>query len=130
MADPNFDVLVVEDDAAINALIGAYIELAGMHPRSALDGHSAVMLVKERVPQLVVLDVMLPDTDGFEVCKELRADPRTHDVPVIMLTALTDDASRQRGLACGANEYLNKPFDPDKLMAVLKRLAADNGGFA
>src|SRR5947208_2805965 len=122
MVDPNFDVLVVEDDAAINSLIGAYIELAGMHPISALDGTSAVVLIRERAPQLVVLDVMLPDTDGFEICKQIKSDPSTHDVPIIMLTALTDDASRERGLECGASEYLKKPFDPDKLLAVLKRL--------
>jgi DNA-binding response OmpR family regulator len=124
------DVLVVEDDATINALIGAYIELAGMSYRSALDGASALAQLRKRPPQLVVLDVMLPDTDGFEVCRRLKQELGLPDVPVVMLTALADESSRQRGLQSGATIYLNKPFDPDRFLAVIKQLTTKVGRFA
>jgi DNA-binding response OmpR family regulator len=124
------DVLVVEDDATINALIGAYIELAGMSYRSALDGTSALAQTRERAPRLVVLDVMLPDTDGFEVCRRLKQECGLHDVPVVMLTALADEASRARGLQSGATVYLNKPFDPDRFLAVIRQLMTEAGRFA
>jgi DNA-binding response OmpR family regulator len=130
MDQRGFDVLVVEDDSTINSLIGAYVELAGMTYRRALDGREAVQQAQQKVPQMIILDVMLPDTDGFEVCRRIKQDFRTQDVPVVMLTALTDDASRRRGLESGADKYLNKPFDPDRLLAVLKDFAAGDGRFA
>ena len=128
--DQNGDVLVVEDDATINALIGAYIELAGLSYRSALDGASALSQIREKIPQLIVLDVMLPDTDGFEVCRRLKQELGLSDVPVVMLTALADDASREQGLKCGASIYMNKPFDPDRFLAIVKQYATKVGRFA
>jgi DNA-binding response OmpR family regulator len=130
MDQRGFDVLVVEDDSTINSLIGAYVELAGMTYRRALDGGEAMQQAQQKVPQMIILDVMLPDSDGFEVCRRIKQDFRTQDVPVVMLTALTDDASRRRGLESGADKYLNKPFDPDRLLAVLKDFAARDGRFA
>jgi two-component system response regulator RpaA len=121
------DVLVVEDDAAVNSLVGAYVELAGFNYRPALDGGTAIHEATQRVPSLVVLDLMLPDTDGFEVCRRLKQDQRTADVPVVMLTALNDESSRRRGLECGAAEYLTKPFDPDHLLEKIKQHARRNG---
>ena len=117
-------VLVVEDDREINELVGAYAQIAGFEYRPALDGASALREAHERVPAAVVLDLMLPDIDGFEVCQKLKHDPDTRPVPVIMLTALTDESSRRRGQECGASEYLTKPFDPEQLMAALSRHAA------
>jgi putative two-component system response regulator len=69
---------------------------------------------------------MLPDIDGFEVCKQLKNEADTRLVPVIMLTALVDEASKQRGRECGASEYLTKPFDPDRLMAALSKHAGNS----
>jgi DNA-binding response OmpR family regulator len=116
-------VLVVEDDREINELVGAYAEIAGFEYRAALDGSSALREAHERVPSAVVLDLMLPDIDGFEVCTRLKREDDTRGVPVIILTAMAGEANRKRGHACGASEYLTKPFDPDSLMAALEKHA-------
>jgi DNA-binding response OmpR family regulator len=116
---PQADVLVVEDDAEINRLVGAYVQISGCRYRSALDGNSAMREYLSHKPDMVILDVMLPDLDGFEICRRLRAEKNGKHVIVIMLTAMTDEASRQEGMSCGADEYLTKPFDPDRLIATL-----------
>lgn len=118
------NVLVVEDDPEINELVGAYVELAGFTYRPALDGAAAMRCVHEHLPSLVVLDLMLPDTDGLEICRWIKSDPATSGVPVLMLTALDRQEQRQRGKECGAAEYMTKPFNPDDLMAAIKRTAA------
>jgi DNA-binding response OmpR family regulator len=110
------DILVVEDDAGINAMIGEYLQLEGKHYRPALDGGSAIREARTKAPDLVILDLMLPDMDGFEVCRQLKNERSTDQVPIIILSALSDDESRQRGMACGAIDYLAKPFDPDRLL--------------
>ena len=117
------DVLVVEDDPEINRLVGAYVELAGFHYISALSGNEAMAQVREHFPSAVVLDLMLPDVSGWEVCRQLKADWNTRGIPVIILTALDNDDSRQEGVRCGAAEYLTKPFDPDQFLDVLSRFA-------
>jgi len=127
MRQNHSDVLVVEDDAAINELVGAYVQLAGYEYRRALDGHSGLRQAQQRPPGLVLLDLMLPDADGFEVCRQLKRDRRTAGVPVIMLTALNDEHSRLQGLECGAADYLTKPFDPDRLIELIHRHASANG---
>jgi DNA-binding response OmpR family regulator len=114
------DVLVVEDDAPLNELLGAYVQIAGFQYRPALDGESAVKEAHAHPPSLIILDIMLPDIDGFEVCKRLKSDTATAGVPVLMLTALTQDEHRRRGMQCGAVDYLGKPFDPDALMAAIR----------
>ncbi|HUB27603.1 MAG TPA: response regulator [Tepidisphaeraceae bacterium] len=119
--DSNRDVLVVEDDADLNTIVGAYAQLAGLGYRSALDGGSALRQAAQKRPALILLDLMLPDIDGFEVCRRLKEDARTADVPVVMLTALKEEESR--GRACGAVEYMSKPFDPDLLIAAIRRHA-------
>ena len=116
-------ILVVEDDKEINELIGAYTEIAGFEYRPALDGTTALREAHARLPDAVVLDLMLPDIDGFEICQRLKGDSDTKHVPVIILTALGGEANRQKGQACGAAEYLLKPFDPDRLMQTLSRHA-------
>jgi two-component system phosphate regulon response regulator PhoB len=118
-------VLVVEDDREINELVGAYAEIAGFEYRAALDGSTALREAHERVPSAVVLDLMLPDIDGFEVCTRLKSEADTRGVPVIILTAMSGEANRKKGHACGASEYLTKPFDPDSLMAALERYASN-----
>ena len=117
MAD---DVLVIEDDPEINELVGAYAQIAGFEYRQALDGAAAFAEVNRRAPSVIVLDVMLPDLDGFEICRRLKGSSSAQ-VPVIFLTALYDEASRRRGMECGAADYLTKPFDPDRLLESLER---------
>jgi DNA-binding response OmpR family regulator len=116
-------VLVVEDDREINELVGAYAQIAGFEYRWALDGATALQEARDRLPAAVILDLMLPDIDGFEICQRLKNALATRSVPVIILTALSGEANRQKGKDCGASEYLLKPFDPDKLMEALTRHA-------
>ncbi len=116
-------VLVVEDDPEINSMVGAYVQISGFEYRPALDGHSALKDARENPPSAVVLDLMLPDIDGFEVCKRLRAERATKTVPIIILSALSGDAEKRRGKECGADEYLTKPFNPDELMASMAKHA-------
>jgi DNA-binding response OmpR family regulator len=121
--DRKYDVLVVEDDAALNRLICHFVGLAGHSVHSALDGGSALLAAEEHPPALVLLDLMLPDITGFEVCQELKRNQRTRAVTVVMITALGDEESRRRGMECGATEYLVKPFDPDLLIETVKKYA-------
>jgi len=118
-------VLVVEDDPEINSMVGAYVEMSGFEYRSALDGTTALKDAREHPPSAVVLDLMLPDIDGFEVCKRLRQEKRTRRVPIIILSALSGEAEKRRGRECGANEYLTKPFSPDELMRSMAKHAGN-----
>lgn len=119
MASDSNSVLVVEDDREINALVGAYTELCGLRYQGAYDGMSALRAAEKNPPRAVVLDLMLPDIDGFEVCRRLRASQATAHTPIIILSALGGDEDRKRGRDCGANQHLTKPFDPDEFMRVL-----------
>src|SRR5690242_11174822 len=100
------EVLVVEDDPQLNELVGAYVQIAGFKYRSALDGETALSEMRRQNPHLVILDIMLPDIDGFEVCRQIKSSPATQGIPVLMLTALSQDDCRSRGLACGAAAYM------------------------
>ena len=124
------EVLVVEDDREINELVCAYAQIAGFGSRSALNGSDALEQVRRRAPSLIVLDLMLPDLDGFEVCRRVRAEAQATGKPIpviIILTAMDGERSRQKGFECGAVDYLTKPFDPDKLMEVINRHAGGAG---
>ncbi len=120
---PSNDVLVVEDDPDLNETVGAYLELEGFEYRPALDGASALREAQSRCPSLVLLDLMLPDVDGLEVCRRLRADASTRDVPVVILSALNESRFRETARELGVCEYLTKPFDPDALLAAIRRYA-------
>jgi DNA-binding response OmpR family regulator len=121
--DAQAQALVIDDDEDMNAIVGAYVEMSGLGYRSAADGQSGLDEIARSRPDVVVLDVMLPDLDGFEVLRQIRTHADTRDLPVIMLTALGDAASRERGKAAGASDYVAKPFDPELLMATIKRHA-------
>jgi two-component system, OmpR family, response regulator ResD len=122
-------VLVVEDDLTVAEVVVDYLRHAGLEPRHALDGQSALDLAATWRPDLVVLDLMLPGIGGLEVCRRLRAeqDPQV-PLPVIMLTALGEESDRVRGLEGGADDYVTKPFSPRELtlrvQAVLRRAQA------
>jgi DNA-binding response OmpR family regulator len=117
-------VLVVEDDPEVNELVGAYAEIAGFRYEPALTGAAALDKARRLAPALIILDVMLPDLDGFEVCRRLRDDERTREIPVVMLTALDRDEYRQRGQQAGATAFLTKPFDPERLMEAMRQMAS------
>jgi DNA-binding response OmpR family regulator len=107
-------ILVVEDEAAMNDLIRSELEAEGHTVRQAHDGPSALRLVKEQAPQLVILDWMLPGLDGLSVCRQLRQD---YLMPIIMLTARSEEVDRVLGLEVGADDYLVKPFGVRELLA-------------
>ncbi|QZY30427.1 response regulator transcription factor [Nocardioides coralli] len=105
-------VLVVDDDPTVREVVVSYLRAGGHDVLEAADGGAALRHAGERDPDLVVLDLMLPDVDGLEVCRRLRA---SRDVPVIMLTALGGEADRVVGLERGADDYVTKPFSPREL---------------
>jgi DNA-binding response OmpR family regulator len=113
-------ILVVDDEANIVQLAQMYLERDGFQVVSAKDGMEALAAVADQRPALVILDVMLPELDGFEVCRRLRAENNT--VPILMLTARDDDIDKIVGLELGADDYLTKPFNPRELVARVKAI--------
>jgi diguanylate cyclase (GGDEF)-like protein len=112
-----FAVLVVEDDAAVRSFIENSLQLEGYRVVSAVDGATALAALAAAVPDLVLLDSSLPDADGIEFTRQLRADSRTATMPIILLTANSVTADRVLGLAAGADDYIAKPFDTLELAA-------------
>ena len=110
-------VLIVEDEAPLQKLLAYNLEAAGFEVVQAYDGEEALTLVDERVPDLVLLDWMLPQLSGLEVCRRLRRRPATAGLPVIMLTARGEEPDRLRGLETGADDFVTKPFSPAELIA-------------
>ena len=115
-------ILVVEDEAALLALLRYNLERQGFHVEEAADGQEALLRVAESRPDLVLLDWMLPSLSGIEVCRQLRRRPATRDLPVIMLTARTEDGDAVRALDTGADDYVTKPFAVEALMARIRAL--------
>src|SRR4029453_6920017 len=111
------EVLVVEDEPDIRRLVCLPLEGDGFRCRTAANGLDALREAKANVPELVVLDLMLPGLDGLEVCRRLRSDASTAGVPIIMLTAKSDEVDRVVGLEVGADDYVAKPFSPKELVA-------------
>jgi DNA-binding response OmpR family regulator len=115
--DPPRRVLVIEDDRNTAALVALYLERDGFQPLVAADGEEGLALALKHRPVLVILDLMLPRMDGWEVCRRLR---RQSEVPVIMLTARDEEIDRVAGLTLGADDYVVKPFSPRELVARVK----------
>ncbi len=113
-------VLVVEDEPNIILSLEYLIKEAGYNVRVALDGEEALKAVAEEAPDLLLLDVMIPKRDGFDVCQTLRANPALKDLRIIMLTARGREAEKEKGLALGADEYITKPFSTRDLKQKLK----------
>jgi DNA-binding response OmpR family regulator len=111
------DVLVVEDEPDIRNLLVVNLTRDGFRCRTAATGAEALRAVRASVPDLVLLDLMLPEMDGLEVCRRLRQEPGTASIPIIMLTAKTDEVDRVLGLELGADDYVAKPFSPKELVA-------------
>jgi two-component system alkaline phosphatase synthesis response regulator PhoP len=110
-------LLVVEDNADIADLIRRYLERAGHEVEAVASGADALPRARAARPDVVILDVMLPGMDGWQVCQALRRDAETSHVPIIMLTARGEEADRIRGLEIGADDYVTKPFSPKELVA-------------
>jgi CheY-like chemotaxis protein len=116
-------VLVVDDDDVIRQLICVNLELEGFDVYTAVDGQDALDKVREVDPAVVTLDIMMPRLDGWDAAARLRSDPETEHVKVVLLSARAQEADIKRGNRLGVDHYLTKPFDPDELIAVVRRLA-------
>ncbi len=114
------NILLVEDEPAIQELIAFNLQHAGHHVLRAGDAEQALALVREALPDVVLLDWMLPGQSGVELARRLRADPRTRPVPIIMLTARGEETDKVAGLDAGADDYITKPFSPRELLARIK----------
>ena len=124
-------ILLVEDDENIQQLVGYNLAKAGFQVLYADNGEQALTMVRRENPDLVVLDIMLPGLDGYEVCKVLRREPRHRRLPIIMLTARSTEDDVSAGLDLGADDYITKPFSPKILISRIKsalRRAADRDG--
>ena len=115
-------ILVVEDEPDAMDLIAFNLEAAGFKVLQAMDGTLAVRLAREKLPDLIVLDVMLPGTNGLEVCKILRRELSTSGIPILILTAKASEIDRVLGLELGADDYVTKPFSPRELVLRIKKL--------
>ena len=113
-------VLVVDDEKDLVDLVKYHLEKEGLKCLEARDGETALQVARERTPDLVVLDLMLPGVDGLEVCRKLRKDPKTSSIAIIMLTAKAEEVDRIVGLEMGADDYMVKPFSPRELVARVK----------
>jgi len=113
-------ILIVEDDENIQQLVGYNLAKAGFHVLYAENGEQALAIVKREQPDLLVLDLMLPGLNGFEVCRILRKEPQTRSLPIIMLTAKSEENDVSAGLDLGADDYITKPFSPRILVSRIK----------
>ena len=115
-------VLVVDDEAALATMLRYNLEKQGFRVEEAVDGQEALTRISEAAPDIVLLDWMLPVMSGIEVCRQIRRRPATRDLPVIMVTARTEDQDAVRGLNTGADDYITKPFNMDALLARMRAL--------
>ena len=113
-------VLVVEDESAQREVLQYNLEAEGFRVAMAVNGDEALLMVKEEKPDLIVLDWMLPNVSGIEICRRVKASPETRSIPIIMLSARSEEADRVRGLETGADDYVVKPYSVVELMARLR----------
>jgi len=109
-------VLVVDDEEYIQHILNFSFGAEGYEVITAADGEEAVKIARSEKPDIIVLDIMMPKMDGYEACKQIKADPQTQDIPVILLTAKGREVDRKLGAEAGADDYVVKPFSPGRLI--------------
>jgi two-component system, OmpR family, response regulator BaeR len=119
LTDPHAHILIVEDEPKLAALLGDYLKASGYASHWVADGREAIPAIRDRQPDLVLLDLMLPGRDGLDICRELRG---FSDVPIVMLTARVEEIDRLLGLELGADDYICKPFSPREVVARIKAI--------
>lgn len=117
-----FRILVVEDEESLLKLESILLSLRGYEVTGVTDGAEALEEIGRNRPDLIVLDIMLPGMDGFEVCRRIRENPDTREIQVVMLTAKKSTQDYAKGMECGANAYITKPFKSSKVMDVIEEL--------
>jgi len=118
----NNRILIVEDEESLLKLESILLTSRGYQVRGVTDGVAALKEISENRPDLVLLDIMMPGIDGFEVCRRIKEDPSTRDIPVVMLTAKKSSMDQARGAQVGADAYITKPFKSVKIMEVIDGL--------
>ena len=116
----NAQILIVEDEAAQQAVLAYNLTSAGYETVQAVDGDKALQLIEEQLPDLILLDWMLPGTSGIEICRQLKVRKDTQAIPIIMLSARSEELDKVRGLETGADDYLQKPYGIQELLARIK----------
>lgn len=114
-------ILVIDDSPTILYMVTNMIAQGGHETITATNGEQALKMAINQQPDLVLLDVILPRLNGYEVCRQLKSTPQTADIPVVMITSKTKDKDRKWGMEQGADDYITKPFDADDLLDVIKR---------
>ena len=120
-------ILVVDDDREVVRLMRAYLEQAGYQVLTAYDGETAVHMLRREKPDLMLLDLMLPDRDGWDITRLVRGDPTLAHIPIIMLTARVDDTDKIVGLEMGADDYVTKPYNPREVVARVRARLRSHG---
>ena len=120
-------ILIVEDEESLLKLETILLQVKGYEVSGSATGNDALEKIAQNMFDLVLLDIMLPDIDGFEICSRIRQDPRTAGIPVVMLTAKKSHADQARGTSCGANAYLTKPFKSAMIIEVIEGLLKSSG---
>ncbi|HUJ26552.1 MAG TPA: response regulator [Myxococcales bacterium] len=125
VSDPRARVLVVDDDPEIVTFLATLLELEGIESQVATSAAAALSMLDRAVPNLVLLDIAMPDRDGLDLCREMKNDPRTRDVPVFVVSARPGKDVVERALAAGAEQFIRKPFENTELIArIRERLGA------
>jgi DNA-binding response OmpR family regulator len=118
-------VLLADDEEDIKAVVQLFLESKGYEVITAFDGLAAIDMAQAEKPDLILLDVMMPVVNGYEVCTRLKADEATRDIPIVMLSAMAQSESVDKGLSAGAVDYVVKPFDPARLEEVVRRVLSE-----
>ncbi|MDD5748182.1 MAG: response regulator [Actinomycetota bacterium] len=119
-AEKRIRVLIIDDDPGIIKVISLILETRGFETTEAKDGISGIEIAKRENPDVILLDIMMPELDGYEVIKRLKRDPDTWSIPVVFVTAKTTTEAMEMGTSLGASGYLTKPFHPEDLIAMIK----------
>ena len=117
-------ILIVDDDAFIRRPLELILREEGYDPATAVDAEDGIRQIADRLPDLIVLDIMMPGKDGFTLCEELRRDARTARIPIVLLSAKGRGHDRERGLAAGATDFMTKPYSPHELKRRVRELLA------
>ena len=122
-------ILVVDDDKEVVRLMRGYLEQAGYEVLAAYDGETAIHILRREKPDLLLLDLMLPDRDGYDITRLVRGDPALASIPIIMLTARVEDTDKIIGLEIGADDYVTKPYNPREVVARVRARLRNHGAF-
>jgi len=120
-------ILLADDEEDIKTIVKIFLEGKGYEVVTAFDGLDAIEIAKAEMPDLILLDVMMPVINGYEVCQKLKADQQTANIPVIMLSAAAHSDSVKKGMEAGALDYIIKPFDPEKLEQGIEKILGPEG---